>query len=84
MKDANFGEMYVGGYRPESTDHLFISVQTFNSQQFDTKTTNDFYDYIIVDEFHHAAAPTYQELLNYYKPSILLGLTATAAPVTVL
>ncbi|MDO4623343.1 MAG: DUF3427 domain-containing protein, partial [Eubacteriales bacterium] len=33
--------------------------------------------YIIVDEFHHAAAPTYQRLLAYYQPMILLGLTAT-------
>lgn len=30
-----------------------------------------------MDEFHHAAAPTYQKLLSYYKPKILLGLTAT-------
>ena len=30
-----------------------------------------------MDEFHHAAAPTYQKLLNYYQPQILLGLTAT-------
>jgi hypothetical protein len=37
----------------------------------------DYYDYIIVDEFHHAAAPTYQKLLNHFKPKILLGLTAT-------
>ena len=37
----------------------------------------EIYDYIIVDEFHHAAAPTYQKLLNYYQPKILLGLTAT-------
>lgn len=29
------------------------------------------------DEFHHAAAPSYQELLDYYRPRILLGLTAT-------
>ncbi len=36
-----------------------------------------FYDYIIVDEFHHAAAPTYRRLLAYYRPCILLGLTAT-------
>ena len=40
-------------------------------------STPEFYDYIIVDEFHHAAAPTYQKLLNYYQPKILLGLTAT-------
>ncbi len=77
LKDANFGEMFVGNYRPESIDNLFISIQTFNSQSFTEKTTPEFYDYIIVDEFHHAVAPTYQKLLSYYKPQILLGLTAT-------
>lgn len=77
LKDANFGEMFVGNYKPESIEHLFISIQTFNSQDFTQKTSPDFYDYIIVDEFHHAAAPTYQKLLTYYKPKILLGLTAT-------
>lgn len=77
LKDANFGEMFVGNYKPESIDNLFISIQTFNSQDFTAKTTKEFYDYIIVDEFHHAAAPTYQKLLAYYTPRILLGLTAT-------
>ena len=77
LKDANFGSMFVGSYRPESIDHLFMSIQTFNSQSFTEKTSSDFYDYIIVDEFHHAAAPTYQKLLAYYQPKILLGLTAT-------
>jgi len=37
----------------------------------------NFYDYIVIDEFHHAAAPSYQELLEYYNSKILLGLTAT-------
>jgi len=77
LKDANFGEIFVGSYKPDSIDNLFISIQTFNSQDFDKKTAADFYDYIIVDEFHHAAARTYQDLLNHYKPQILLGLTAT-------
>ena len=77
LKDANFGEMFVGSYKPESIDNLFISIQTFNSQDFTKKTSPAFYDYIIVDEFHHAAAPTYQKLLAYYQPCILLGLTAT-------
>ncbi len=77
LKDANFGELFVGNYRPETIDHLFLSVQTFNSQDFTAKTAPDFYDYIVVDEFHHAAAPTYQKLLSYYQPQILLGLTAT-------
>ena len=77
LKDANFGELFVGNYRPETIDYLFLSIQTFNSQDFTAKTAPDFYDYIIVDEFHHAAAPTYQKLLSYYQPKILLGLTAT-------
>ena len=77
LKDANFGDLFVGSYRPEGIDHLFLSIQTFNSQDFASKTTPEFYDYIVVDEFHHAAAPTYQKLLSYYQPQILLGLTAT-------
>ena len=77
LKDANFGNLFVGSHKADSIDHLFISIQTFNSQNFTTKTDADFYDYIVVDEFHHAAAPTYQKLLVYYQPQILLGLTAT-------
>lgn len=77
LKDANFGNLFVGSHKADSIDHLFISIQTFNSQDFTTKTDADFYDYIVVDEFHHAAAPTYQKLLVYYQPQILLGLTAT-------
>ena len=76
-KDPNFGDLFVGGYRPSSIEHLFLSVQTFHSQAFYENTTPDFYDYIIVDEFHHAAAPIYQKLLSHYTPRILLGLTAT-------
>ncbi len=77
LKDANFGELFVGNYKPESIENLFISIQTVNSQNFTEKTSPEFYDYIIIDEFHHAAAPTYQKLLSYYQPSVLLGLTAT-------
>ncbi len=77
LKDNNFGDLFVGNHKPEQIEHLFMSIQTFNSQDFTTKTSKDFYDYIIVDEFHHAAANTYQKLLSYYTPKILLGLTAT-------
>jgi superfamily II DNA or RNA helicase len=77
LRDPNFGDLFVGDHRPDTLDHLFISVQTFHSQQFETKTSPDFYDYIVVDEFHHAAAPTYQKLFTHYRPKILLGLTAT-------
>ena len=77
LKDANFGDLFVGNYVPDSIDNLFISIQTFNSKALQEKTQSHFYDYIVVDEFHHSAAPSYQKLLNYYQPDILLGLTAT-------
>ena len=53
LKDANFGDLFVAGNRPESIDNLFVSIQTFNSQDFTSKTGDDYYDYIIVDEFQH-------------------------------
>jgi len=77
LHDANFGELCFGGKTPESLENLFISIESFNSQALDRITSPDYYDFIIVDEFHHAAAPTYQRLLEYYKAKILLGLTAT-------
>ncbi len=77
LKDQNFGDLFVGNFRPNKLDHLFVSIQTFQSQCFDEKTSSDYFDFIIVDEFHHAAAPTYQRLLEHYKPKIMLGLTAT-------
>lgn len=77
LKDLNFGDLFVGNFRPDSLAHLFVSIQTFQSQGLDERTSPDYYDFIIVDEFHHAAAPTYHRLLEYYKPKILLGLTAT-------
>jgi len=82
LKDYNFGELFVGRHHPAGCDrgnlkHLFMSVQTFNSRDFDKLTSPEFYDYIVVDEFHHAAARTYQRLLAHYKPKVLLGLTAT-------
>ncbi|MDR4886795.1 DUF3427 domain-containing protein [Fredinandcohnia sp. QZ13] len=77
LKDPNFGDLLVGNNQPSSLDHLFVSIQSFNSRELYKHTTYDYYDFIIVDEFHHAAAESYQKLLNHYQPKILLGLTAT-------
>lgn len=77
LKDANFGELFVGNYKPESLDHLFISVQTLNSQALHTKLPADYYDYIVIDETHHAAAHSYGKALEHFQPRVLLGLTAT-------
>jgi superfamily II DNA or RNA helicase/HKD family nuclease len=77
LRDLNFGDIMVAGQMPEQIDHLFVSIQSLNSRDLFAQTPPDFYDFIIIDEFHHAAAPSYQQLLSYYQPKILLGLTAT-------
>ncbi|MFD2655649.1 DEAD/DEAH box helicase [Gracilibacillus thailandensis] len=77
LKDFNFGELLFGGTKVQSIDHLFITIDSLNSKALFEHTSSDFYDYIVVDEFHHAAAASYQRLLDYYSPKVLLGLTAT-------
>ena len=77
LNDFNFGELFVDGRRPSNLDYLFISIQSLNSASLVNHISRDYYDYIVVDEFHHAAAPSYQTLLTYFEPKILLGLTAT-------
>lgn len=77
MKDADFGNLLVGGFKPSSLDHLFVSIQSLNSTSLTEILPSDYYDYIVVDEFHHAAAKSYQQMLDYFRPQVLLGLTAT-------
>ncbi|MEJ2250146.1 MAG: DUF3427 domain-containing protein [Candidatus Lokiarchaeota archaeon] len=79
LKDENFGELWVGNYRPNNghVDHLFISIQSFNSKNIEEFIDSDYYDYVVIDEFHHAAADSYQVVFEHFKPKILLGLTAT-------
>jgi superfamily II DNA or RNA helicase len=76
LRDQNFGELLVGGATPGSHDHLFVSVQSYESREL-WREPGDHYDYVVVDEFHHAAANSYQRLLSHVRPKVLLGLTAT-------
>ena len=76
LRDANFGELFVGNNTPGSMDHLFVSVQMANSREL-WQLGENFYEYIVMDEFHHAAADTYLNLINSFRPQSLLGLTAT-------
>ena len=77
LNDWNFGELLVGEYKANEYDHLFVSVQSLNSKNLIQLLTADYYDFIIIDEFHHTAASSYLSLLKHFKPQILLGLTAT-------
>lgn len=75
LKDANFGELLVGEYRPTDWEHIFASIQSLYAQDYDFDP--DKYDVVIIDEFHHAEAKTYKRLLTHINPDYLLGLTAT-------
>ena len=77
LRDANFGELWVGNNKAENIDYLFISVQTLNSQALWKRLPADYYDYIVIDETHHAAADSYADAIDAFKPQVLLGLTAT-------
>ncbi len=77
LRNQNFGDLLVGNFEPESIEHLFVSIQSFNARQLWDRVAPDFYDFVVVDEFHHAAAPSYQRLLEFVQPKVLLGLTAT-------
>ena len=77
LGNNNFGELLTGTHNASEYDHLFITIQSFNSKAFIDIVKSDYYDFIVVDEFHHYAAPTYLKLLQYFNPKILLGLTAT-------
>lgn len=80
LQDANFGDVWVGDSRPlNGIDHLFISVQTFNSKydSIFSQLPNGYYDYIVIDEAHHLVADSYRTVLNKFAPQLLIGLTAT-------
>lgn len=77
LKDANFGELWVGNQKPESMMYLFASIQTLNFQRLWEHLPADYFDYIVIDETHHAAAESYEQVLTSFTPQILLGLTAT-------
>jgi superfamily II DNA or RNA helicase/HKD family nuclease len=76
LADASFGELYVGGARPERWRHVFASVQSLTSYGV-TNIPADTYEVIVIDEFHHAEARTYRRILDHFTPGELLGLTAT-------
>lgn len=74
--DARVGR-YTGARKQTDVDLVFASVQTLGQAQHLERFAPDHFDYVIVDEFHHAAAPTYRRLLQHLSPRFLLGLTAT-------
>jgi superfamily II DNA or RNA helicase len=76
LRDPSFGELWVGGRRPEKFEFVFASIQSLNATGLAHLDPTHF-DIVVVDEFHHAAAHSYRMLLDHVRPIELLGLTAT-------
>lgn len=77
LKDNDFGELMVDGLEPKSNEYVFASIQTLNNKLKDINLLHEYYDFIIIDEVHHIEAKSYRPVLEYFRPKILLGLTAT-------
>jgi superfamily II DNA or RNA helicase/diadenosine tetraphosphate (Ap4A) HIT family hydrolase/SOS-response transcriptional repressor LexA len=69
--------LLVGDQRDVDADLLFGSVQTMGRDAHLRTFAPTHFDYIVVDEFHHASARTYRDILAHFQPRFLLGLTAT-------
>ena len=65
------------GYHEYDCDFVFATVQTLNRDEHLFKYNYDEFDCIILDEAHHISADTYQKVMNYFKPRLWLGMTAT-------
>ncbi len=77
LRDNNFGDLWVDGLEPLQFDHVFASVQTLRNRIVEKGFSEDYFDYIIIDEVHHIAASSYRPILDMLCPIVLLGLTAT-------
>jgi superfamily II DNA or RNA helicase/HKD family nuclease len=75
LRNGAFGEIHGEG-RIAQGRHVFAMVQSLHAERLD-QIAPDAFDVVVVDEFHHAAAMTYDRLLNHLVPQELLGLTAT-------
>lgn len=83
-KDKYNEEGYNMGFFMNSTkdnnkDIVFASVQSLGKKEYlnENYFSKYYFDYIIVDEFHHAVSSNYQNIINYFEPKFMLGLTAT-------
>ena len=76
LGEPEYGELCVGGKRPEQWEHVFASIQSLTARGLEALDPEHF-DIVILDECHHAAASTYEALLEHLSPRELLGLTAT-------
>ncbi len=69
--------IFNGSDVPDDCDCLFSTVQAMSSQDVLDRIPADRFDYILIDEVHHAGAPSYQRIISHFEPKFMLGMTAT-------
>lgn len=75
-KKSDYG-LLTGNKHDFDKKYLFGTVQTVSQEQILEQLDPEEFDYILIDEAHRVAAPTYQKILNHFAPKFLLGMTAT-------
>ena len=77
----NFDDIgfFYSNQKDTKNSFIFALVQTLGKEQYlnEEYFSKDYFDYIIVDEFHHAVSSNYKKIIDYFTPKFLLGLTAT-------
>lgn len=78
VEEYNMG-YFMNSIKDTNKDIVFASVQSLGKKEYlkEEYFSEDYFDYIVVDEFHHAVSKNYQNIINYFKPKFLLGITAT-------
>lgn len=69
--------LFQGALKEADADFIFASVQSLSRPDTLQRFNSEDFDYIVVDEFHHASAASYRSILQHFNPHFLLGLTAT-------
>ena len=77
-KSEDYG-FFDGKRKDTDQPVIFASVATLGREQYLTEEyfARDYFNYVVIDEFHHAVNEQYQRITNYFQPDFLLGLTAT-------
>lgn len=75
--DARTYGLVSGTHHETDRDYLFATVQTFSRESMLKQFTPDAFEFIIIDEVHRAAAPSYKKIFAWFKPKFWLGMSAT-------
>ncbi len=70
---------FYGKQKDTGKSVIFASVETLGREDYlnEEYFAEDYFDYLVIDEFHHAVTGQYRRIVDYFKPQFMLGLTAT-------